>query len=125
IGIDMGFNTHHHHDEEATETTVHLHANGKKHDPHDETAKHHHDSKEDSEKDGCCNDGVIKFQSLDKSLSGNANTSITLPVFIAIVQSYHNTDIFKHKLVSAQKYLLPFSHPPPPDIRILIQSFQI
>ena len=84
MGVELGFNSQHHDEEEATETTVHLHADGKKHQHHDEVTKHHQDSKEDSEKTGCCNDGVIKFQ-----------------------------------------FTIDFFHPPPPDIRILIQSFQI
>ena len=29
VGIDMGFNSTDHHDEEATETSVHIHADGK------------------------------------------------------------------------------------------------
>jgi hypothetical protein len=31
VGIDMGFNSKHHHDEESTEAVVHIHADGKKH----------------------------------------------------------------------------------------------
>ena len=125
-GVDMGFNTAHHHDEDAgPETAVHQHADGQKHKHHNEAAKHHQNKKESSKKGGCCNDGVIKFQTLDKSLSGNANISISLPVFVAIIPSYHNLAIFKYAQVPAQKYLHPFFHPPPPDIRILIQSFQI
>ena len=45
IGIDMGFNTTHHHDEEAKEVTIHVHADGKKHQHHDKATRHHHDSK--------------------------------------------------------------------------------
>ena len=127
MGVDMGFNRHHHHhdEEEATETTVHFHADGKKHQHVDEAAKHHHDSNEDSEKGGCCNDGVIKFQSLDKNLNSNSNTSISQPVFVAVITNFYITDIFRYTKAPAQRYLLPYFHPPPPDIRILIQSFQI
>jgi hypothetical protein len=124
VGIDMGFNTKHH-DEEITETPVHVHADGKKHQHHNEAARHHHDSKEDSEKGGCCNDGVIKFQSLDKSLNQNGNVGINTPVFVAILSNFFGIDIFKQPQVSFRKYIFYFFHPPPPDIRILIQSFQI
>ena len=126
IGVDMGFNSKHHHDdEELTEATVHTHADGKKHVHEHEESKGYHHSHEGSEKGGCCNDGVIKFQSLDKSLSSNTNVSINLPVFVAIITNSYSTDIFKYAKAPAQKHLLPFFHPPPPDIRILIQSFQI
>ncbi len=126
MGEDMGFNTTHHHDEdEATETTVYQHVDGKKHQHHDEAAKHHHDSKEDSEKGGCCNDGVIKFQRLDKSLTQNGNAAINTPVFVAMHSSFFGIEIFKQSQASTQKHIVRFFHPPPPDIRILIQSFQI
>ena len=72
MGVDMGFNSKHHHDEdeEVTETSVHV--NGKEHQHHDEETKHHHDSKGDSEKDDCCHDKVIKLQNLDKKISQNS-----------------------------------------------------
>jgi hypothetical protein len=125
MGIDMGFNTTHHHDEEATATTVHVHADGKKQHHQDEANRHHHDSKENSEKGGCCNDGVMKFQNLDKILAPNANTFINAPVFVAILNSFLGIDMFRQPQVSHQKFIAQFSHPPPTDIRILIQSFQI
>ena len=118
VGIDMGFNTtNHHDDDEATEITVHQHAAGKRH-------LHHQHSKEDSEKGGC-NDSVIKFQSLDKSLNQNGNVAINVPVFVALLSSYFGIENFKQTQAFNQKYIFDFFHPPPPDIRILIQSFQI
>ena len=126
MGIDMGFNKHHHHDgEEANETTVHFHTDGKKHQHHDEAAKHHHDSNEDSEKSGCCNDDVIKFQSLDINLSQSINAPINIPVFVATLSSFFGIAIFRQPQVSNQKHIDQFFHPPPPDIRVLIRSFQI
>ena len=105
MGVNMGFNTIHHH--------------------HPEAVKHHHDSKEDAEKGGCCNDKVINFQNLDKNLIQNANTVINAPVFIANLSSLYGIGIFKPAQVSAKKYIDLFFHPPPPDIRVLIRSFQI
>ena len=112
--VNMGFNTTHHHDHETDEVTV---AAG--------TKKHHHDSKETAEKGGCCNDKVINFQNLDKNLIQNTNTVINAPVFIVNLSSFYGIDIFKPAQVSAQKYIDLFFHPPPPDIRVLIRSFQI
>lgn len=125
MGVDLGFNTNHHDEDEATETTIHVHPDREKHNHHDEAAKHQHNSKEKSEKGGCCNDGVIKFQNLDKSLAQNANAAINAPVFVALLSRFAGIDIFRQSQVSHQKYIAQFFQPPPPDIRILIQSFQI
>ena len=124
VGVDMGFNTAHHHDEEATEVSVHVHANGKKHQHHHEANNDHQDKKDTSKKDDCCNDKVIKFQNLDKSLSQNSNVAINAPVFVAILSSFFGLDIFKPAQVIPEKYF-EFFHPPPPDILIVIQRFQI
>ena len=124
MGVDMGFNTHHHDEEETTEITAHVYADGKKH-KHEEATKHHHDSNKASEKGGCCKDGVIKFQNLDKSLAQNTTVVINTSAFVAILSSFFNIDIFQQPQVYNQKNIAQFFHPPPPDIRILIQSFQI
>ena len=126
VGIDMGFNSKHPAEEESeTPIHAHLHADGKKHQHHDETAKQHQHSKEDSEKGGCCNDGVMKFQSLDKSLTQNGNVVFNTPVIKAILNSFFGIEIFRPAQIFNQKYIFDFSHPPPPDICILIQRFQI
>ena len=120
MGIDMGFNSKHHHDddEEEMETTVQV--GGVIHHHHNEVGNHHD---EDSEKGGCCNDKVIKFQDLDKNITQNA--LITAPEFVAILNNYFGKDILKSTVTAPQKYIVPFFHPPPPDIRVLIRSFQI
>ena len=125
MGVDMGFNKHHHDEEETVETTGHNQIDGEKAPHQDEGKKHHHDSKENSEKEGCCNGGVMKFQNLDKSLALNGNVAINTPAFVAIPSIYFGVEIFKLPQVHNQKYIFDFFHPPPPDIRILIQSFQI
>ena len=125
IGVDMGFNTTHHHDEEATE--VHQHADGIKHDHHNQAAKHEHEENksEKKEKKGCCNDEVQKLQSLDKALNQNAKTSVDVPAFVAIVSTFLGIDIFTSTKAYPPKYITRYFYPPPPDIRIAIQSFQI
>lgn len=126
VGIDMGFNSKHP-AEEVSETPIHthVHADGKKHQHHDETTKHQQDSKEDSEKGGCCNDGVMKFQSLDKSLTQNGDVTFNTPVFTAMLSSFFGIEIFRPTQIFKQKYIFDFFHPRSPDIRILIQRFQI
>ena len=125
IGVDLGFNATHHHDEEAID--IHEHADGVKHDHQDSSAKHEHDENkpEKKEKKGCCNDDVQKFQSLDKGLNQNAKTFIDAPVFVAIVSTFLGMDVYNLSRTYPQKYKARFFYPPPHDIRIAIQSFQI
>lgn len=130
VGMDMGFNSTHHHDEESTETPVHIHANGKSHNhhnevtkPHEEASKDHHHSNEG--KDNCCNDQVVKLSQLDKSVPGSSST-INPIFFIAFLSLFYNSDILFHSLEPPGiKYYVRSHHPPIPDIRIAIQSFQI
>ena len=128
IGIDMGFNTTHHHDEEATEVSTHIHADGKKH-IHNETGKHHEEAgdqhKSKGEKGNCCHDKVIKISQLDKSVPQSL-TAVN-PVFsTTFISSFYDFDIlFAPQQNISIKYFVRSYHPPIPDIRIAIQSFQI
>lgn len=127
-GIDMGFNSPHHHDE-ATEASVHIHFNGKKH-IHNEVTRHHNEADNDhhqskSGKDNCCNNEVMKFTQIDKSVPQSLNI-INLTFFTAFVSSFYNIDVsFFSQSVPNIKYFVRSHHPPIPDIRIAIQSFQI
>ena len=125
IGIDMGFNSTHHGDEKPS--TIHVHADGQKHDHHSQSASHQHNEKktDNSEKKGCCNNEVQKLQSLDKALNQTTKITIDAPVFVAILATFFGIDIFNLAKAYALKYVARFYHPPPTDIRIAIQSFQI
>lgn len=125
IGIDMGFNSTHHEEEEAT--VIHVHADGKKDDHHNQPASHQHEAKkpDSNEKKGCCNDEVQKFQSLDKALNQNVKIIIDVPAFAAIISTFLGVDIFNSAKAYPLKYVARLFYPPPPDIRIVIQSFQI
>ena len=125
IGIDMGYNTKDHHDNEVTEAAIHVHSDGEKHD-HNE-AKNRYDAdnhKIVDDKDNCCNDTVTKLSQIDKAI---AQSSVMNPVFFtAFISSFYNIDI----LVASQatkntKYFVRGHHPPIPDILIAIQRFQI
>ena len=122
IGIDMGYNNSHH-EAEATEVAVHVHADGKKHHHDKKPVTNHHDKKDASKKDDCCTNEVMQFQQLDKSLA--AKVGIDIPVFVAISTAYFGINIFETVKLPAQKYTARHFHPPPPDIRIAIQRFQI
>jgi hypothetical protein len=137
IGIDMGFNTKHHH-EEATEASVHVHTDGKKHVHHkkhthhkealnghnDEATIDHHKSKD--EKDNCCNDGVMKITQLDKIVPQGVNVVLNPIFFTAFISSFYHIDVLypSSETVSIKHFVRSY-HPPIPDIRIAIQSFLI
>ncbi len=119
VGVDMGFNTTHHHDEEATE--VHVHANGRKH--HHEEAEHKHSHKDG--KDDCCNDKVLKIAQADKAVPQTAK--LLSPIFFTVfVATFYNINItYPSQVITSTKYFVRGHHPPILDIRIAIQSFQI
>ena len=124
VGVDMGFNSSRHHDEEVTGISVHNHTGGENQQHQHKTNTLHHEKKANSKGD-CCNDKVIKFQSLDKSLNQNAKASVDAPVFAAIISTFLAIDVFKISMAYPPKYKIRFFYPPPPDIRIAIRSFQI
>ncbi len=137
VGVNMGFNSKHHHDkEEATEGVVHVRKDGSKHVHHEKTESDNHDKshrhdeasnqhKSGGDKDNCCNDKVKNFQQLDKSVPTSVN--VIHPVFFtAFLASYYNINILPHSdIVKDIKPFVRSYHPPIPDIRIAIQSFQI
>lgn len=119
VGVNMGFNTTHHHKEEATE--IHVHADGSKH--HHEKKEHKHSEKED--KDDCCNDKVLKIFQTDKAVPQTAKLLSPI-VFTAFVTLYYDISIsYPSQINVSNKYFVRGHHPPIPDIRIAIQSFQI
>jgi len=122
-GIDMSFNSKHHIEEQVIKTPVHAHADGKKHDHHNEANKHNHEEKKASEKDACCNDVVVKFQNVEKKI--NPTTTIEPPVFVAIVNTFPATNLFNISRTFPDKKIVRFFYPPPPNILIAIQRFQI
>lgn len=147
LGVDMGFNSSSHHNQTEASTKVHIHDDGKKHVHEKETAvvtnhvhengsSHQHDSettkpipvdgsnlltKEDA---GCCTNEVKEFQDLDKNISVNAGINIS-PVFMVILSTYFNLNFSATVKNFPIHHRVCFYYPPPTDIRIAIQSFQI
>ena len=120
VGLDMGFNSHHH-EQNAIEATENHH-HDKSHN-HGEADIHHH--KANNEKDNCCNDEVMKFQKVDKNIA-TSFSSINPVFFTSFLTSFYNIDILSsNNRISEIKYFVRSHHPPIPDIRIAIQSFQI
>lgn len=145
LGMDMGFNTPH--DSEIAEAVeVHVHADGKKHvhekeasetntHVHEDGTKHQHETppvktipSDDSKSftkspGGCCKDEVQEFQNLDKNVTVNAG--INVPVFVAILSIFLGIDLPEGIKDFPPKYKARLYYPPPPDIRIAMQRFQI
>lgn len=120
MGVNMGFNTNHH-DELAA--GIHVHKDGKKH--HHKKKSHSHSQKQENKKDHCCNDSVTKVSQADKSVP-RAITCIHPVFFTAFTASYYNIAILYPSQVSGTtRYFTRSYHPPIPDIRIAIQSFQL
>ncbi|MEO6251977.1 MAG: hypothetical protein ABIO79_01620 [Ferruginibacter sp.] len=120
VGVDMSFNTSHHEDEE-TAIAVHVHAGGKKH--HHEEAEHK--QTDNNKKDHCCNDKVLQLLQTAKAIPQSAK--LISPVFsTAFVPVYYTINIsYPSRVSTFKKYYVRGHHPPIPDIRIAIQSFQI
>jgi hypothetical protein len=132
LGVDMGFNSKRHHDGNATEAVVHIHEDGKRHihfekkeddkSHHHNQVKGHHKSKE--EKGNCCTDQVLRFEQLDKSVPQSLN--IIHPVFlIAFTEAFYTVILPSPGITKDIKQFVRSYHPPIPDIRTAIQSFQI
>ena len=114
VGIDMCFNNSHHAEIEITSHEGSHH--------HNKADKH---SKSKGGKENCCNDEVIKFSRVDKSLC-NVFTCPNTIFFTTLIYSFYNVDVLHTFKSSANfKYFVRSHHPPIPDIRISIQSFQI
>lgn len=121
MGLDMGFNNTHHHEEETIK--VHVHGNGKKHEHHKKSANHQHT--ENKEKDGCCNNSAVTFSQTDKSVPP-PGTIISPVFFTSFIASCFSIDIlYTSPALESTRYFVRNYHPPIPDIRIAIQSFQI
>lgn len=136
---------HHHHDEAESEIPSHHNANVQKGHHHDEAEevsangtendKNHHDESEEqlqdkkdtteSDSDDCCHDKVVKISQTDKAIS-NSNVLIHPVFFTAFVCTYGLAYVsYSSQITKSIKYFVRGHHPPIPDIRIAIQSFQI
>lgn len=145
LRLDMEFNTTHH-EEEVIKPSVHIHANGKKHEHqktdvkptvhvHANGEKHEHqhepvkhDSNEEKtvpqkDNEGCCKDDAVNFQNLDKNI--NIKTAINAPALIAVISSFLGIEISQVPDAEKQLYTARYLFPPPPNILISIQRFQI
>lgn len=134
IGVDMGYNSKHHPENEEIEAVVHIHKDGKRHIHYEKKEQHNHekkhakagdDNKKGSSSGNCCTNKIKSFGDLDKSRPNGLN--IAHPLFaVAFLAVFYKVNLpFQSEIVKDIKQFVRSYHPPIPDIRIAIQSFQI
>lgn len=135
VGFDMKLNDSHHADEKAVLAHKHTephHPEEKADSSHKHDSSHSHDNaKTDHEhagnaKDDCCTDEVVAFEQIDKRAPQSFDFNFQ-PVFsVLFLTGFYDFDAYAFdKFVSKRKYFVRTHHPPIPEIRIAIQSFQI
>ncbi|MNV87372.1 hypothetical protein D3C71_1814910 [compost metagenome] len=87
---------------------------------------HHHSSKAEKAADDCCTDQVQKIERADKLSPPVLEFSSYQPFYTLIYPNYFLLEALVSSLeISHPKHLVRDYHPPIPDIRIAVQSFQI
>jgi len=125
MGMDMGFNRSHCITGAKMEMPVHPNVKGHQH-HHSGAPQQHHKEKKNKERGECCNDIVLKFSQADKTTHQSPDIAINSVFFTSLAADYHITDITYSSQVSGIiRYFVRSYHPPIPDIRISIRSFQI
>ena len=141
IGLDLGYNSshhkktdietpeqshenscHHQHRPEAAKKATHSHDNGVGHGHHNDLQKEEADSK-DLPADDCCSNEVYKFNDLAKNIT-QQKTENNFQVLSVIPHSFFShvvPGINEIPLLHSSRFLFP----PPPDILVSIQKFQI
>lgn len=135
VGLDMGFNSGHHPEVNNKNTPGHTHSHkdSDAHHEHKHTTNHehqkdgiddHHNSSKD--KDNCCSDETTKLAKADKLMPHPVDFTFHLLFFTALLSTFFYLDfspISSH--TPNNKLFVRCHHPPIPDIRVAIQSFQI
>ena len=128
LGIDMVFNAPHHVEVESKTTHTHTHQHGSNTNKDHHGAHKSHDQKinnsKKEEKKGCCNDEVQKVQQLDKNINTTAK-STTIFYTVLLPLSFFQTYIVNIFKTNPSKIRERFFYPPPPNILVEFQRFQI
>jgi hypothetical protein len=93
------------------------------HDMHDMHAMHHEQEHQKAPHQ-CCGDGMIKFEQLDKS-NAQPDDIVQLPVLVYLYPVIYLSNPSQAYLNTLRRYITQQHVPPPVDIRVSIQSFQI
>jgi hypothetical protein len=129
MGLDMGFNRSHHGN--ANTKAGHSHKEKHSHGRHSRGTEHKHaESSASSHKhkstdeDNCCNKTAVELQKFDKSSSHSPNPVIKVPVLLPLLFVFAGIELQAELNPVLNKTLIP-QYYPPPDRRILFQSFLI
>ncbi|RQO74829.1 hypothetical protein DBR43_05460 [Pedobacter sp. KBW06] len=124
VGMGMGAVKAHHHDARESKADHHHHKG--EHDHHASKGDHHHSSKEKKTNGDCCTDQVQKIEKTDKLSPPVLEFSTYQPFYTLIFPNYVLLEASVSSLYTLRpKYFVRDEHPPIPDIRIALQSFQI
>lgn len=121
IGVDMNFNTFNHAEMEISCSGGHSHDYSTQTCHHSEAADSHNGGNEDD----CCSDDIVKLIREEKNIA--KLLTIDRPVYTCFYSApYNNLAIsLQNNVKRHTRYFVRNYHPPIPDIRIAIQSFQI
>lgn len=126
IGIDTDVKASHPIELEKKISHSHQHKSNAGKDHHGNQKSHDHktDHKEKEEKKGCCNDEVQKVQQLDKNINSTAkNTNVVMAA--VLTPTFFQTYSVKIHKANPTKCRERFFYPPPPNILVEFQRFQI
>ena len=129
IGLMGGINGQNHHQESAKKSThKHSHEHGEvgKSHHHDKVKPHNHktDHKGANDKKECCSDEVQKIQQLDKNINSKAKI-ISNEIITNVPQTHYQSYTLIFASANPAKLRERFFFPPPPNILLSIQRFQI
>ena len=116
--VKQSSNTHNHsHEHGKAASKSHHHETAK---PHDHNTAH----RDAPDKKGCCNDEVQKVQQLDKNIESNAKI-FSFDIVADVPQTHYKSCIINFSKTNLAKLRERFFYPPPPNILLKIQRFQI
>ena len=130
LGLNAASEALNHHPEAVKQSTnAHNHDHGNaaiKSSKHSNSKPHNHktDHKDKKDKKGCCNNEVQKVQQLDKNLNSNAKVS-AFDVVADVPQTHYQYYSVILSKINPAKLRERFFYPPPPNILLSIQRFQI
>lgn len=130
LGMDMKLDSNHHHEKTASSASHHHEGDVEHHNNKASNAPSHHQEKQvnhhENEKDNCCKDEAVKFAKADKLSPQTSDAEINPIFFPALLTSFFNLNVLDGvSSVLINKFVVFGYHPPIPDIRVAIQSFQI
>ena len=123
IGIDMGYNKSHHHSEITNSVANHASGHAKMRNCH-KMAKNNH-SNQSQPGDDCCNHNVIYLSHFDKAVPASIKLLFNPYIYTPNLFGNYKAGNFYSNNKPDKKHNGRSHHPPIPDIRIKIQSFQI